>query len=175
MATSTAEGLSSGKEKFHFFWQSHSVFSQWYPAGFSVNNINYSSAEQYMMHQKAVLFKDHESADKIMKTKDPKTQKALGRKVKNFDGKLWNENCVDIVKRGNLAKFSQHEEFKEVMLSTYPKILVEASPHDQIWGIGLKEDNPLAWDQNTWCGKNLLGFALTEVRDQLMKENVSKK
>ncbi|KAJ8305789.1 hypothetical protein KUTeg_016334 [Tegillarca granosa] len=97
--------------------------------------------------------------------------KKLGRKVRNFDQETWDSNCQKIVEEGNEAKFSQNEELKKILYATHPKILAEASPGDRIWGIGLRKDNPLAWDRKTWRGKNLLGYALTRVRDKLMKKD----
>lgn len=91
----------------------------------------------------------------------------MGRKVKNFDPDIWNEHKYGIVKKGNFLKFSQNERFKEFLLSTDNKILVEASPYDTIWGIGMLETDPNAKNPAQWNGENLLGFALMEVRDEL--------
>ncbi|XP_052257913.1 uncharacterized protein LOC127862699 [Dreissena polymorpha] len=121
-----------------------------------------------MMYMKAVLFGDDRIADKIMKTSDPKKIKALGKKVSNFHEPTWRAHCLDVVKTANLAKFSQNEKLKKKLFNTYPKILVEASPYDKIWGIGLAEDEPEAFDKIKWKGHNLLGYVLTEVRDQLV-------
>ena len=95
---------SDSGEKFTFFFGKDSPFSQWHPAQFKVDTITYNCAEQYMMHQKAVLFGDDAMATDILKTDDPKEQKGLGRKVSNFDPAKWNEECKTIVKTGNLAK-----------------------------------------------------------------------
>jgi ribA/ribD-fused uncharacterized protein len=91
----------------------------------------------------------------------------LGRKVANFDGKIWNEHKFEIVRTGNMHKFSQHEELRQFLCNTRYHILVEASPYDNIWGIGLKADDARAQNPNLWRGENLLGFALMEVRDAL--------
>jgi len=161
---------SSGKERYTFFYSNNSPFSQWYPANFTVDDIEYNCCEQYMMHKKAVLFADHEMAERIMATTDPRKQKELGRKVSNFDPDLWTENCREIVKTGNKAKFAQNVELKKVLFATEGTILVEASPRDRIWGIGLGEKNPKALNKTTWRGKNWLGYALTDVRKELMDE-----
>ena len=71
-----------------------------------------------------------------MASKKQKEIKDLGRKVHNFDGTVWDKNKISIVLDGNLAKFSQNEKLKSMLLSTGDKILVEASPYDKIWGIG---------------------------------------
>ncbi|KAL5004614.1 hypothetical protein ScPMuIL_018070 [Solemya velum] len=158
-------------EKFEYFWKSDSVFSQWYQNSFEVGGITYNCAEQYMMHQKAELVEDLDTAKKILKAKSPKQQKALGRKIKNFNEDLWSSNCKYIVKTGNRAKFRSDHYLKEQLYATYPRDLVEASPLDTVWGIGLTSDDPAAWSRETWLGQNLLGQALTEVRNEMMKED----
>jgi len=164
------------KLEFLFFW-GHTVkdeitkvcFSQWFPFDFQENGISYKTAEHYMMAGKAKLFNDNETFEQILKAETPNQAKSLGRKVKNFDVQLWNDHKYEIVKQGNLLKFSQHEKFKEFLLSTNDKILVEASPYDTIWGIGMLETNPKAENPSQWNGENLLGFALMEVRDKLRR------
>ena len=108
--------------------------------------------------------------DKIMEASLPKEMKAYGRAVKNFNKEQWDASCYDIVKRGNEAKFSQNSELLTFLKGTRKRILVEASPRDRIWGIGMGKTNPDAECPLKWRGKNLLGFALTEVRDCLWKE-----
>lgn len=156
--------------KFTFFWRKDSPFSQWHPAEFTVNEVEYNCAEQYMMHQKAFLFGDEDVAQQVMQRASPKAQKSLGRKVKNFDEETWNANCEDIVKRANKAKFSQNNKLLEALLSTAGTTLAEASPVDCIWGIGLTADHPQAQSESTWRGQNKLGYILTQVRDEIIKE-----
>ena len=129
--------------------------------------MSYKTAEHYMMAGKAKLFNDLEILEQILKSDTPNQAKSLGRKVKNFDPQLWDEHKYEIVKQGNLLKFSQNEKFKEFLLSTNDKILVEASPYDTIWGIGMLETDSKAENPKQWKGENLLGFALMEVRDEL--------
>jgi ribA/ribD-fused uncharacterized protein len=162
--------------KFLFFW-GHTVkdeitkacFSQWFPFEFEENGIIYKTAEHYMMAGKARLFNDNETLEKILKSDNPKQAKDLGRKVKNFDAQLWEENKYEIVKKGNFLKFSQNEKLKDFLLSTNDEILVEASPYDRIWGIGMLESDPKSQNPSLWSGENLLGFALMEVRDKLRR------
>jgi ribA/ribD-fused uncharacterized protein len=156
------------KEKFTFFYTSSSPFSQWHPSEFDVDGITFNCCEQFMMYHKAILFGDKEYADEIMKSDDPREQKSLGRKVRNFDDKKWKAKCRDIVKRGNYAKFTQNAHLKDSLLATAGTTLVEASPRDTIWGIGLGAKNPKALNRKTWRGTNWLGQALTEVRDEIM-------
>lgn len=162
--------------EFLFFW-GHTVkkevtkacFSQWFPFEFNENEINYKTAEHYMMAAKARLFNDNDILEKILKSDSPNQAKSLGRKVKNFDPKLWDEQKYEIVKRGNFLKFSQNKKLKDFLLSTNDKVLVESSPYDTIWGIGMLETDSRAENPLQWNGENLLGFALMEVRD-LIKE-----
>jgi ribA/ribD-fused uncharacterized protein len=96
-----------------------------------------------MMYEKAMLFGDSVIAQKILDTDSPRLQKALGRKVNNFDQATWDMHCIDIVYRGNLAKFSRNEKLKKELLDEKHREheFVEASPVDTIWGIGLEQGN----------------------------------
>lgn len=161
------------EEKFTFFW--NGPFSQWYPSYFEIEEIEYNCAEQYMMAEKARLFGDEETLDMIMEAEDPKTQKKLGRLVEDFDQDEWeaiedngHPYCWNVVWKGNVAKFNQNSYLLEELFATAGTILVEASPFDVIWGIGLREDDPLALDRDNWRGANWLGEVLTDVREHLM-------
>jgi ribA/ribD-fused uncharacterized protein len=120
-----------------------------------------------MMAEKARMFHDEDALQKIMQAYDPMEQKKIGRRVHGYDDAQWKEHCFDIVVRGNVAKFSQNEKLRDFLLSTGNKILVEASPKDNVWGIGLDEESPDAVNPKRWPGTNLLGFALMEVRDKI--------
>lgn len=150
-------------EQFTFFW--NGPFSQWHLSDFTVNDITFNCAEQYMMYEKAMLFEDYDTAVKILETDAPRKQKALGRTVSNFDPDQWNKVARDIVFAGNVAKFTQNDQLKEVLLETKGTILVEASPYDKVWGIGLKQNDPRSLNRKTWRGTNWLGEVLTNVRD----------
>ena len=159
------------REDFIFFWSGRKLrevnkncFSQWYPSKFIVGGKEYQYAEQFMMAKKAELFNDIENLHKIMTASSPQTIKKLGREVQNFDPVVWNEKKFEIVVQGNLAKFSQNPELRNFILSTGNKILVEASPYDKIWGIGMNESSPDVIFPEKWKGQNLLGFALMKVR-----------
>lgn len=164
------------KIKFLFFWGhtakdmvTKSCFSQWFPGSFEENGITYKTAEHYMMAGKARLFNDPETEKEILSANTPNQAKALGRKVKNFNPILWDEHKYQIVTQGNFLKFSQNQKFKDFLLSTGDKVLVEASPYDKIWGIGMLETDNRAENPLLWNGENLLGFALMEVRDELRR------
>lgn len=173
----TKELFSKGKKlKFLFFWGhtpnkdgsvGKSCFSQWWNATFIVDGVRYKTAEHYMMVGKAKLFKDEEMLAKIIACNHPMEAKQFGRKVKNFDPVLWDEHKYQIVKEANYHKFSQHKDLKEFLLNTKKRIIVEASPRDRIWGIGMSQSNEKAENPNLWRGQNLLGFTLMEVRDEL--------
>lgn len=167
------------KDDYLFFWghQSNnaeitkSCFSQWWPCLFKHEGIEYRSAEQWMMAEKARIFSDNDILEKILKSNDPKTIKELGRQISFFDEDVWNQRKYDIVYEGNLLKFSQDESLKSFLLGTENKILVEASPYDKIWGIGMKQDEEGVRSPKNWKGQNLLGFALMEVRDKLKNQD----
>lgn len=141
--------------------------SQWYPCQFEVDGVTYTSAEQYMMAEKARLFGDEKIRAEILRTSDPRKCKALGRKVKNFDKAVWDKRKENIVRNGNFEKFMQNSALRSFLLSTGDKVLVEASPTDRVWGIGLGKNNPDALDPKKWRGQNLLGFILMAVRNEM--------
>jgi hypothetical protein len=151
-----------------------SCLSQWYPSNFIIDNISYPTAEHWMMACKARLFSDDQSLDLILNSNDPKTAKSLGRKVKNFDAEIWSNNCRSLVGRGNYEKFKQNKLLLDFLLDTGNKVLVEASPYDKIWGIGLNAQDERSKDPNTWNGTNLLGFVLMLVRRRIRYENLAK-
>ena len=165
--------------KYIFFWKpsqaddagvTKKCLGQWEPCRFTVDGIEYHTAEQFMMAQKAVLFGDKEVRAEIMAAGHPKQFKDLGQKVKGFVQEIWDKNRCDIVIRGNIAKFSQNEDLKAFLLNTGERVLVEASPFDKIWGIGMKEGDPRCENPALWNGTNFLGFCLMEVRDILRND-----
>jgi ribA/ribD-fused uncharacterized protein len=143
------------------------VFGQWTRSPFTADRIEYTCTEQFMMAEKARLFGDTEICQRILDTDSPRSHKALGRTVRGFVEKVWNQNREDIVYRGNIAKFSQNPDMLTQLLSTGDRVLVEASPLDRIWGIGLRGDDPRASDPSQWAGLNLLGEVLMRVRSEL--------
>ncbi|KNB72015.1 NADAR family protein [Brevibacillus reuszeri] len=162
--------------KYVFFWGNtkkntdvidKTCFSQWYPAAFVEDDTTYRTAEHYMMAKKAELFGDLTIRDEILKAGHPKQAKVLGRRVHSFHERVWDENKTSIVRQANLLKFSQHPELLEYLLGTGDRIIVEASPYDRVWGIGMAQDHPHAEQPERWRGENLLGFALMAVRAQL--------
>jgi ribA/ribD-fused uncharacterized protein len=164
------------ESKFLFFWGhqpskdgtiTKTCFSQWWLSSFEVDKVIYKTAEHWMMAKKAELFNDHEVLEKIIKANSPAEVKKFGREVKNYDDKLWLANRYEIVKQGNYHKFSQNKDLKTFLINTKDSVLVEASPVDPIWGIGMASDHKDVLNLEKWRGLNLLGFALMEVRDEL--------
>lgn len=156
-----------GKKKMIFFFSPDHYLSQWYPCRFVIDDIEFTSTEQWMMYAKAMLFKDLDCANAILTTSSAKMQKNLGKKVTNFDDNIWNIHKKEIVFKGNFAKFSQNAELKTYLLSTKGKVLAEASPYDKIWGIGLSMDDEMRFNMTKWRGQNLLGEVLMQVREAL--------
>ncbi len=166
----------AAESKFLFFWGhqpskdetiTKTCFSQWWLSSFEVDKVIYKTAEHWMMAKKAELFNDKDVLEKIIKANSPAEAKKLGREVKNYDDKLWLANRYEIVKEGNYHKFSQNTDLKTFLLNTRDRVLVEASPVDPIWGIGMASDHKDVMNPEKWKGLNLLGFALMEVRDEL--------
>lgn len=146
---------------------SASCFSQWFASPLVVDGTRYATAEHWMMAGKARLFDDDAALAKVLANDDPGAAKAAGRGVRDFDEARWLERRFDLVVEGNLAKFSQHPDLRRFLLSTGDRVLVEASPVDAIWGIGLAATDPCATEPAQWRGLNLLGFALMVVRERL--------
>jgi hypothetical protein len=162
--------------KFVFFWghqprkdgsAGESCFSQWWLSAFTVDGVVYQTAEHWMMAQKARLFNDEETLARILACTSPAEAKKMGRLVKSFDPVLWDAHKYELVKQGNYHKFSQHPDLRDFLLGTNNRVLVEASPVDAIWGIGMAKTDENISNPQRWKGENLLGFALMAVRDAL--------
>ena len=156
---------------FHNPDEINGYLSNWFFTDFEVDGIQYSSMEQYMMYQKAICFEDHEIAKQILETNDPGKIKALGRMVRNFDGRIWNGLRQIIVYEGLLEKFRQNDELKRKLLATKQNILAECAVQDKIWGIGLSMKDEKRFYMSEWLGQNLLGFCLMKVRERLEFES----
>jgi ribA/ribD-fused uncharacterized protein len=141
--------------------------SQWWPCSFTVDGVGYASAEHWMMAGKARLFEDAEILPRILAARTPAEAKNFGREVRGFDSAAWDDACFELVVRGNVHKFGQDPALLAFLAGTAARVLVEASPRDRIWGIGLGAGNERAADPRQWRGGNLLGFALMEARDRL--------
>jgi ribA/ribD-fused uncharacterized protein len=164
------------KPDYVYFWSSfentdgsvsETCLSQWYVARFEYEGVAYRTAEHFMMAEKARLFGDEAALRKILRTRFPAEVKRFGREIVAFDESVWQAQRFDLVVRGNLAKFSQNPRLAEYLLATTDTVIVEASPADAIWGIGLAEEHPYTAQPALWPGLNLLGFALMEVRSRL--------
>lgn len=178
--SSTAELLrhieSGAPVKYLHFWGHRpqrdgtvgaSCLSQWWPAPFLLDGVEFPSAEHYMMWRKARLFDDHATAERIRTASHPNEAKTLGRLITPFDEPTWVRERFDIVVAGSVAKFGQHEDLRAFLLGTGDRVLVEASPLDRVWGIGLAAGDASADEPARWRGLNLLGFALMRARHEL--------
>jgi len=154
-----------------YFWkpyEKYGCFSQWYRSDFTVENNTFNCCEQYMMYQKALLFNDYRTAQLILKEKLPKKQKNLGRRVKNFDEKVWNKCKGKIVFKANIYKFCSNMKLKAILLTTKNEEICEASPFDSIWGIGISQKD--AESGIPYKGENLLGKCLENLRRNLQAD-----
>ncbi|MCY9308783.1 NADAR family protein [Bacillus inaquosorum] len=159
------------QEKLTLFWKSKSPFSQWHKSEFVENGKRYTCAEQYMMEQKALLMGDTKVAASIMALGyNPREYKSYGRKVTPFNQELWDQKATEIVFRGNYLKFTQNPHLLKKLYDTAGTTLVEASPYDTIWGIGLSAEDPRALNRESWRGTNWLGEVLTNLRKNLIGE-----
>jgi ribA/ribD-fused uncharacterized protein len=175
LISSTSVGL---QPKWLFFWghtpakdghTTKSCFSQWWDRHpFVLDGITYPTAEHWMMAEKARLFGDSEACARILAATHPNEAKRLGRQVRGFDDARWRQARWDIVIRGNNAKFGQHSALRDFLLATGDRVIVEASPYDRIWGIGMAATHLDAEYPARWRGENLLGFALMEMREILI-------
>ncbi|WP_306750452.1 NADAR family protein [Saccharothrix yanglingensis] len=163
-------------EEYLFFWGHRTrpgapvgkqCLSQWFEAPFTEDGRTYPTAEHHMMVGKALLFGDGDTAGRVLRARTPGEAKALGRQVRGFDEDTWVAHRVDLVVRANLGKFGAHDDLRAFLLGTGDRVLVEASPVDRVWGIGLAEDDERAADPAAWRGLNLLGQALMTVRERL--------
>jgi ribA/ribD-fused uncharacterized protein len=170
-------GMAQGLEpRFLFFWGhqaprdgnvNKSCFSQWYEAPFVAGGAAYRTAEHFMMAEKARLFGDEAIRQAVLKSRTPGEAKKLGRQIAGFDEGTWLRERFQVVVAANLEKFAQNVALRDFLVQTGERVLVEASPVDSIWGIGLAADHADAARPDQWPGLNLLGFALMEVRARL--------
>jgi len=159
-------------DEYVFFYGS--IYSQWAKYDMVIDDIKYNCNEQYMMFKKASFFGDDVAKNKIMESQSPAEQKYWGRRVKKFDKDRWEVVARDIVFEANYAKFTQHEDLKKQLLETGDKVIVEASPYDCIWGVGLRASDPDILDEKNWRGKNWLGIAIMKVRDSIKLKKLLK-
>lgn len=157
--------MITSRDQFVFFFRG--PLSQWHPSEFRIEGKTFVCAEQFMMYCKAEIFADHETARKILAARSAADQKSLGRQVTGFKEGTWRLFREGVVFTANLAKFTQNADLGETLLSTKDRVIVEASPKDTVWGVGLGEDDPRILDPSQWRGTNLLGKALMQVRSCL--------
>ena len=170
---------AGARVKYLYFWGHRerpdgrvgaSCLSQWWPSPFTVDGVEYATAEHWMMAAKARLFGDAEAERRVLEAPNPPLAKKAGRLVRGFDETVWQRERFGIVVEGNVHKFAADEEPRTFLLGTGDRILVEASPLDRVWGIGLAADDEAAGDPERWRGLNELGFALMSARARLRDE-----
>ena len=154
---------------FHNPDEENGVFSNWYLSDFTVDGIKYSSMEQYMMYEKAVIFNDGDAARKILSTSNVAAIKALGRAVKDYNDHVWSGVRQLVVYRGLVEKFRQNDDLRRALLSTGNQVLAECAVKDRIWGIGLSMRDERRFDMSKWQGLNLLGYSLMVARAALAR------
>ncbi len=152
---------------FHNPNEENGFLANWYLSSFTIDGVEFSSVEQYMMYQKAICFHDTSIATKIMETNDVATIKSFGRAVSNYDDNIWSRTREKVVFDALMAKFSQNDNLKKLLLDTGDSILAECAVKDVIWGIGLSMKDQDRFSPNKWRGKNLLGYTLMKVREEL--------
>jgi ribA/ribD-fused uncharacterized protein len=176
LAAVLAAEAASEPIDFLFFWGHQprpdgaigpGCLSQWWPAPFTEDGVTYATAEHWMMAGKARLFDDEQGLAAVLAAASPKDAKGAGRAVRGYSDQAWAAARFDLVVAGNLAKFRQNPDLAEFLSATRRKVLVEASPRDRVWGIGMGASHSDATRPSRWRGTNLLGFALMNVRDQL--------
>lgn len=157
---------------FYHEYEENGCYSNWYPTEFDLGGIHFSNTEQYMMYQKAMLFGAEELANRILEAKTPAECKTLGKEyIAGFDGKVWDEKSIELVKPGIKEKFRQNPDLLKELLSTGNALLAECAPYDKKWGIGIAVDDPRRFNISKWSGKNYLGIILMQVREELRQEN----
>ncbi len=176
LADLVAQEAADTLPPFLFFWGHRpqrdgrvgpGCLSQWWPQAFTIDGVSYPTAEHWMMASKARLFGDEASLRAVLAASSQGAAKAVGRQVRGFDEAKWQHERFGLVVAGNLAKFQQNSDLADFLNATVSKVIVEASPLDRIWGIGLAASHQDAPRPSRWPGLNLLGFALMNVRDAL--------
>lgn len=151
------------------FWSG--IFSNWADTPYEFGGEHYCCSEQQYMRYKAMYFGDLETAQQIMRAKNPKRIKQFGRRVKNYNDKRWAEVREGFMYQSVKAKFTNNTHARKMLLrQPEGHTFAEASPYDTIWGIGWHEDDFHAHDTKLWRGQNLLGKCLTRVYNELKYE-----
>lgn len=156
---------------FHNPWEENGYLSNWFISKFKTNGVEFSSMEQYMMYNKAILFEDKAAAERILKTDDCAEIKRIGREVTGYKDSIWADKRYNIVRTGVLEKFNQNSDLMNMLLNTGDSVLAEAAVHDKIWGIGLSMTDKRSYDIDKWKGQNLLGKCLMDAREMLKRQD----
>ena len=158
---------SPSKKGITAFFTGASPLLNHYRSPFQVSKETYNCVEQFLMFKKALLFKDNETARKVIDTSSLKDQKHLGYTIKGLYKDLWESKQDAIMKTALKAKFEQCDTCKTFLKNTKPNRLAEASPSDRYWDIGLGLRDQNVWDTKLWKGQNKLGEMLMEICQSL--------
>lgn len=152
----------------------NSVYSQWYPCQFKDKEENtFKNAEQFMMYHKFKCL-EPENAYKILEIHNPRLIKQMGRNIIKYDEVKWSNIREQVVTLGNYYKFTQNPNLLDILLEHQNKTIVEASPEDKIWGIGLWENDARCLNRESWLGLNLLGISIMSARN-MIQNNINPK
>ena len=149
------------------FFGKSSPLSNHHNATFNFEDNIFNSSEQCFMYQKAVHFKDQETAQQILYSKTPQQAKQLGKRVSNFDKKKWLHVAEDCMFKAVYAKFSQNRDIAEFLKQTGNTEIVEANPLDSFWGVGIPLQDKNIFVKEMWKGKNRAGVVVSKVRQCL--------
>ena len=144
-------------------------FSNFHEVTIEVDGMTFHSTEQWIQYQKAKLFGDNETGEKIMKTTRAIECKRLSYDIEDYDEEEWKGNIEKLCYRGIKAKFTQHDWLKKLLLETGQKCIVECAPNT-IWGTGVALSDKEALNKNKWNGEGeigLMGMMLMKIREEL--------
>lgn len=151
-----------------YFWRNKAPFSNFYRRPFTYKGYDLQFSEQGFMLEKANLF-DLSKVEAIARAIQPDKAKALGRAVQNYDDAVWSSVRYDKMVEVLRAKFKE-PLMRNILLRTGDRVIVEASPYDRVWGVGLGMEDARILDEKNWRGQNLLGKALMDIRAELKGE-----
>lgn len=149
------------------FWGQASPFSNWRAGKITLDGFDYSCGEQRMMHCKAALFGDLAASERVLASPSPWSQKQIGRSIRGYDEAVWEDDRMPMMIEIVFQKAIQDDSTRAHLMATGTAVIVEASPHDPVWGIGLSENDPASLDPSLWKGRNLLGRAWMAAREHI--------
>ena len=153
MGTNTVEVATI---KFYSAEDEYGEFSNFSRYSISLKGKMWSTSEHYFQAQK---FLDTAYREKIRNAKTPSIAARLGRSRTHKIRVDWDSSKVQVMREAVTAKFKQHQDLQDLLLSTGTAKLVEDTTEDDYWGIG-----------SDGRGKNMLGKILMEVRAAMLND-----